>query len=102
MTDAEARHEKFTETRSRAYAELFDGEPDFVFPALRLRNGTDDPFLIDVFAYSMNVEGEDNDVFAAVTNGMSDHRMAEGDDPDQPRRREIIQYFRVCTDAHAK
>jgi hypothetical protein len=102
MTEAEARHKKLTEIRGLAYADLFEGEPDLVFPALQLRNGEDDPFLIDVFAYSMNVEGQDGDVFAAVTNGMSDHRMAEGDEPDQPRRREIIQYFRVCTDAHAK
>jgi hypothetical protein len=41
-------------------------------------------------------------VFVAVTNGMSEHRMAEGDGREQPRRREILQYFRVCTPAHAR
>ena len=102
MTEAESLHERLTAVRGPAYAELFDGEPDLVFPAHALRNGADDPFLIDVFAYSMNVEGIDGDVFAAVTNGMSDHRMAAGDDPDQPRRREILQYFRAPTEGHAK
>jgi hypothetical protein len=101
MNEAEALHQRLTEVRGPAYAELFDGEPDLVFPAHTLRNGEDDPFLIDVFAYSLNVAGVD-DVFAAVTNGMSDHRMADGDDPEQPRRRELIQYFRACTEAHAK
>jgi hypothetical protein len=101
MTEAEALHMKLTKIRGSAFADLFEGEPDFVFPAHQLRNGEDDPFLIDVFGYSMNVEGED-EVYAVVTNGMSDHRMAEGDDPEQPRRREIIQYFRQCTEAHAK
>ena len=91
MSDATALHMKLTNVRGRAYAELFSGKPDVVFAAHQLRNGADDPFLIDVFVYSMNVEGEDGDVFAAVTNGMSDQRMAEGDDPEQPRRREIIQ-----------
>ncbi|MCI0640901.1 MAG: hypothetical protein L0Y72_10050 [Gemmataceae bacterium] len=102
MKEAEALHKKLTKIRRHAYDELFFGKPDIIFPALELRNGVDDPFLIDVFAYSMNVESEDSDVYAAVTNGMSDHLMAEGDAPEQPRRREIIQYFRKCTQARAK
>ena len=102
MTEAETTHMRLTKVRGRAYAELFGGKPDAVFPAHELRNGSDDPYLIDVFVYSFEIEGEDEPVFAAVTNGMSDHRMAEGDDPDQPRRRELIQYFRECTAGHAK
>jgi hypothetical protein len=102
MADAEATHARLTPIRARAYADLFGGKPDAVFPADQLRTGADDPFLIDVFVYSFEIQGRDGPIFAAVTNGMSDQRMAEGDDPDQPRRREIIQYFRECTPAHAK
>ena len=102
MTDAEAAHVKLTKVRARAYAELFDDTPDAVFPAHQLRNGADDSFLIDVFVYSFEIEGRDEPVAVAVTNGMSDRRMAKGDDPDTPRRRELIQYFRECTPGHAK
>ncbi len=102
MNEAQALHQRLTKVRGRAFEELFLGKPDLIFPAHELQSGDDDPFLIDVFCYSMNVQGEKGDVFAAVTNGMSDQRMAEGDDPEQPRRREIIQYFRTCTPAHAK
>ncbi len=102
MTAAEAKHTELTKVRAAAFAELFDDEPDSVFPAHQLRNGADDHFLIDVFVYSFEIEGEDGLVYAAVTNGMSDHRMPEGDDPEQPRRRELIQYFRGCTPGHAK
>jgi Suppressor of fused protein (SUFU) len=102
MTEAEAIHRRLTEARAEAYEELFGGEPDAVFPAHQLRNGPDDPYLIDVFVYSFEIEGRDEPIYAAVTNGMSDHRMPEGDDPDQPRRRELIQYFRDCTPGHAK
>jgi hypothetical protein len=102
MTDTEATHMRLTKARASAYAELFDGKPDAVFSAQQLRNGPDDPFLIDVFVYSFEIEGQDGPIYAAVTNGMSDQRMAEGDDPDQPRRRELIQYFRACTPGHAK
>lgn len=102
MSDAEALHERLTGIRGPAFAELFDGEPDFVFPAADLRTGPDDSFLIDVFAYSMPVENIEGDVFVVVTNGMSDHRMPEGDDPDQPRRREILQYLPTPTFEHAK
>ena len=102
MTEGQARHMTLTKLRATAYAELFDDKPDLAFPAHQLQTGPDDPFLIDVFVYSFEIEGEDGPVYAAVTNGMSDQRMAEGDDPEQPRRRELIQYFRKCTEGHAK
>ena len=102
MTEAEALHRRLTGVRAPAYAELFGGKPAHVFPAHALRTDDDDPYLIDVFVYPLTVEGVAGDVFAAVTNGMSDHRMAEGDDPEQPRRREVIQYLRACTEGHAK
>jgi hypothetical protein len=102
MSDAEATHVRLTKVRGRAYAELFDDKPDKVFPAHKLRTGDDDPFLIDVFVYSFEMEGRDGPIQAAVTNGMSDRPMVEGDEPDLPRRREIVQYFRDCTLDHAK
>lgn len=102
MAAADARHTKLTKVRRRAYDALFGDPPHTVFPAHELRTGADDAFLIDVFVYAFEMEGRDAPISAAVTNGMSDHRMAEGDDPDQPRRRELIQYFAGCTPGHAK
>ena len=102
MSDAEATHVRLTKVRGRAYAELFDDKPITVFPAHQLRTGKDDPFLIDVFVYEFEMEGREEPVQAAVTNGMSDRPMVAGDDPDLPRRRELIQYFRECTLGHAR
>lgn len=90
IADAEARHMKLTTIRAAAYQDLFDDKPVAADPANHLRTGDDDAFLIDVFVYSFEIEGEDGPVLATVTNGMSDQRMAEGDDPEQPRRRELI------------
>jgi hypothetical protein len=93
---------ELTRIRVAAYGELFGDKPVGVFPAHQLVTGPDDPFLIDVLVYALDIEGSDDSIFAAVTNGMSDFRMVEGDDPDQPRRRELIQYFHDCTVGHAK
>jgi len=48
------------------------------------------------------VEGEDNPVVAAVTNGMSDYRMRDLERPGVLPRRELIQYFHVCTEEFAR
>lgn len=95
-------HMQLTGIRTAAYAELFGEKPATMFPAHQLVTGPDDPFLIDVLVYPLEVEGLEGPVVAAVTNGMSDIRMAEGDAPEQPRRRELIQYFRQCTPGHAQ
>ena len=102
MTPEETRHRECTVIRARAYGALFGGKPVAVFPAYKFRAESDGPYWIDVFVYEMQMEGDDRPIYAAVTNGMSDQRMAEGDSPDQPRRRELIQYFREFSEGHAK
>ena len=102
MTPEEARHMAFTAIRAKAYEELFGARPVTFFPSHLFRGEEDGPYFIDVFVYSMGIAGDDSPIFAAVTNGMSDQRMAEGDSPEQPRRRELIQYFRECTEGHAR
>jgi hypothetical protein len=102
MTPQETKHMECTVIRARAYGELFGDKPVAAFPFHKLQGKSDGPYLIDVFVYSMEMQGDDRAIYAAVTNGMSDQRMAEGDTPDQPRRRELIQYFRECSEGHAK
>ena len=101
MTPEEAKHMQWTAVRAQAYAALFGGKPVAFFAAHQLRQEGGAPF-IDVFVYAMDVAGGGGPIHVAVTNGMSDQRMAEGDDPVQPRRRELIQYLRQCTLGHAK
>ena len=102
MTPEEVRHRTLTGIRAPAFAELFGGKPVAVFPSIQFQGEDDGPFFIDVLVYTLEVDGEDGSVVAAVTNGMSDQRLAEGDDPEQPRRCELIQYLRSCTPGHAK
>jgi hypothetical protein len=102
MTPEETKHRECTVIRAQAYSELFGEKPVTVFPAYKLRVEPNDPYFIDVFVYKMEMAGEGRSIYAAVTNGMSDQRMTEGDSPDQPRRRELIQYFRECGEGHAK
>src|SRR5580704_11674184 len=102
MTPGETKHRECTIIRAQAYGELFGDKPVAVFPAYKLRVEPNDRYFIDVFVYKMEMAGDDRPIYAAVTNGMSDRRMAEGDSPDQPRRRELIQYFRECREGHAK
>jgi Suppressor of fused protein (SUFU) len=96
------KHEALTAIRRAAFDELFDDEPETVYPAHELRNGDDDPFLIDVFVYEFEMDGNDYVIQTGVTNGLSDLAMPEGDDPDSPRRRELIWYTYDFTTAHAK
>jgi hypothetical protein len=102
MTLEEANHRTLTAIRAPAFEKLFGDEPIDVFPSHTLKGESDGPYFIDVLVYSIDVEGENGPVVAAVTNGMSDQRMAEGNHPEQPRRRELIQYLRECTLGHAQ
>lgn len=101
MTPEEAKHMQLTLVRAKAYEELFGCKPVAFFASHQLK-GAADPAFIDVFVYPIEIAGVEGPIYAAVTNGMSDRRMAEGDDPGQPRRRELIQYLRKCTPGHAK
>ena len=95
-------HTALTPARAAAFEGLFGDKPVKVYPAHELRNGEDDPFLIDVFVYEFEIESDQYVIQAAVTNGLSDHLMPPGDDPASPRRRELIQYVYDCTPGHAK
>jgi hypothetical protein len=98
----EAIHRRLTAIRAPAFSELFESKVVAMFPSHQLSGEQDGPFFIDVLVYPLEVEDVDGLVVVAVTNGMSDQRMAAGDDPDQLRRRELIQYLRECTPGHAK
>jgi hypothetical protein len=102
MTPEEAKHMQWTAVRAQAYGRLFGVNPATFFPAHQLKGAAGGPDFIDVFIYPIEMQGVEAPLCAAVTNGMSDQRMAEGDSPEQPRRRELIQYLRKCTLGHAK
>ena len=101
MTPAEAKHFELTRARAAAFEELFGGKPVAVHPYHALGGKPGGDILIDVFVYELEFE-DDVTVQVAVTNGMSDRRMTDPDDPDASARRELIQYFPTCTPAHAK
>ena len=48
------------------------------------------------------LETGSGDIDVAVTNGMSDQRMADPGEPHEWMRRELIQYLPKCTEAHAR
>jgi hypothetical protein len=102
MTPEENRHVELSAIRVAAYNHLFGSSPVAGYTATQLRAGDDDPFLIDVLIYELPIDNWDEPAYIAVTNGMSDHQMAEGDDPEQLRRREIIQYLARHTEGHAR
>ena len=95
-----AKHQKLTVIRAIAYSGLFACQPSKAFPPHSLFKMPDENFLIDVFVYTLETESGDIDV--AVTNGMSDQRMADPDYPHEWHRRELIQYFPKCTEGHAR
>jgi hypothetical protein len=101
MENALETHLRLTPIRANAYEDLFGGKPERVFPYHQFA-AADAPCLVDVFLYPLEVDGLDCDVFAAVTNGMSDLRMFDKNRPNIFRRRELIQYFRVCTEAYSR
>ena len=94
------KHKSLTAERAKAYAELFGCSPSAVFPPDVLFKKPDERFLIDIFVYTLQWEAGDIDV--AVTNGMSDQRMADLGHPQEWHRRELIQYFPRCTEDHAR
>jgi hypothetical protein len=94
------RHQELTVVRAIAYAELFGCQPSAIFPPHALFKEPDERFLIDIFVYTQATRSGDIEV--AVTNGMSDYRMVDPDNPEKWYRRELIQYFPKCTEGHAR
>jgi hypothetical protein len=94
------KHKALTAVRAKAYGELFGCKPSAVFPPHALFKKPDERFVIDILVYTLETELGDIDV--AVTNGMSDQRMADPGHPHEWRRRELIQYFPNCTEGHAR
>jgi hypothetical protein len=94
------KHKVLTAVRAKAYAKLFGCNPSAVFPPHALFKEPDERFLIDVFVYTLATSSREVEV--AVTNGMSDQRMTDADDPQCWSRRELIQYFPKCTEGHAR
>src|SRR5262245_23816370 len=94
------RHKALAAIRASAYAELFGCQPSAVFPPHVLFAKPDERFLIDIVVYTLETSSGDVDV--AVTNGMSDQRLADPGEPHEWERRELIQYFPKCTVDHAR
>jgi hypothetical protein len=94
----ESKHRELTARRAQDFIGLFGTKPTAVFSSLQL--GSDEHFLIDVFAFPL--ESPSGPVVAAVTNGLSDFRMTDTDEPGAWSRRELIQYLRQCTGGHAR
>jgi hypothetical protein len=100
MVDPVENHKACTAVRSQVYNELFGTRPLKVFTAHDLYKQPDERFLIDVFVYPLEMSTRVVEV--AVTNGMSDQRMAAPDHHAEWPRRELIQYFPQCTEGHAR
>jgi hypothetical protein len=94
------KHKALTAVRAKAYSELFGCTPSAVFPPHALFKKPDERFQIDIFVYTLETAAGDIDV--AVTNGMSDQRMADPGHPHEWKHRELIQYFPKCTEGHAR
>jgi hypothetical protein len=100
MSNALGVHESLTAVREKAYAEAFGSAPTKVFAPHALFKKPDERFVIDIYVYAL--ETPTGDIEAAVTNGMSDQRMADPGRPHEWHRRELIQYFPRCTVDHAR
>ncbi|MBS0263983.1 MAG: suppressor of fused domain protein [Planctomycetes bacterium] len=100
MHDIVEHHQACTAQRTRAYAELFGGQPAKIFSPHDLFPQPDEHFLIDIFVYQMETALRVIEV--AVTNGMSDQRMEAPEHEIEWPRRELIQYFPQCTAGHAR
>jgi hypothetical protein len=100
MSDVLERHKSLTAVRARTYAELFGCTPSAVFPPHSLFKKPEERFVIDVFVYTL--EADSGDIEVAVTNGMSDQRLADPGHPCEWHRRELIQYLPRCTEGHAR
>ena len=97
MSPAEAKHRELTGSRLQAYLRLFGVNPVAIFSSYRFSD--DERFLVDVFVFPLDA---DEPIVAAVTNGMSNQRMVDANDPTRFARREMIQYFRICDEEHAR
>lgn len=100
MSNLLEKHKAFTAVRAKSYGELFGCTPSAVFSPHTLYKKPDERFLIDILVYTLEADSGDIDV--AVTNGMSDQRMADSGEPHEWKRRELIQYFPKCTEGHAR
>lgn len=100
MNPALHKHESLTAIRATAYEALFGCKPSQVIQQSALFKAPDERFCIDIFVYPQQTKWGDIEV--AVTNGMSDQRMAEADYATEWHRRELIQYFPECTEGHAR
>jgi hypothetical protein len=100
MANNKSTHLKLTERRGKAFAQLFGGKPDKVFPFHGF-NDDADAYLIDVLVYRLELAEFPGRVVAAVTNGMSDHVMTD-EQTGKRSRCELIQYFHDCDFDHAR
>lgn len=94
------KHRELTAQRAKAYETIFGGPPTSSFSHHAMGHSLDDLYLVDVFVYTLSTETRTLEV--AVTNGLSDQRMVDSEDPQHWARRELIQYFPQCTKDHAK
>ena len=94
------KHKALSPVRAKAYEDLFGCKPSMVFTPSALFKKPDERFLIDIFVYPQETQWGHIEV--AVTNGMSDQRMAQAAYPTEWHRRELIQYFPKCTEGHAR
>lgn len=94
-------HKQLTEIRAAEYKYLFGDKPIAVYP-YHLFAKSDLQIIIDVFVYALDVEGQEDPVVAAVTNGMSDRRLSDERVPEERTRFELIQYFRICAQEKAR
>jgi hypothetical protein len=101
MSQPLMHHKDLTVIRLKAYEELFGDKPTEVFPFTQF-SAAKGRCLVDVLVYPLEVEDIEGPVVAAVTNGMSDLPMYHPEEPDELFRRELIQYFKVCTEAYAR
>lgn len=100
MSNTLEKHKSLTVTRAEGYVDLFGCTPSSAFPHHALCKKADERFLIDIFVY--NLETRSGDIAVAVTNGMSNQRMADPGHPHEWHRRELIQYLPMCTGGHAR
>jgi hypothetical protein len=100
MSIKKNQHLLLTEKRAKAFARLFGGKPDKVFP-FHSFNDAPDAYLIDVMVFRLDLPDFPGRVVAAVTNGMSDVIMRDGQ-TGEPSRCELIQYFHDCDPEHAR
>lgn len=96
-----ADHQRNTALRKAALEELFGCQVTSIVTDDELRIVEDDPAIVDVFVWEVNSPSQ-GEISILVTNGLSNRRMVDPDDPDLWDRRELIQYIRNSTPGHVK